>query len=55
MLDLYARQGKSQALKSAKFVISAEEKTSIQARIRKHPSGLRAPNRARVRSRGAWA
>jgi hypothetical protein len=38
ILDLYARQWQGKALQSDEFVISADEKTSIQARIRKHPS-----------------
>ena len=36
MLDLYARQWQGNALKPDEFVISADEKTSIQARRRKH-------------------
>ena len=36
VLDLYARQWQGRALKDDEFVISAEEKTSIQARRRKH-------------------
>jgi len=38
ILDLYARHWQGKRLKSDEFVISADEKTSIQARIRKHPS-----------------
>jgi len=38
ILDLYARQWQGQSLKDDEFVISADEKTSIQARIRIHPS-----------------
>jgi hypothetical protein len=38
LLDLYARQWMDQPLKSDEFVISADEKTSIQARRRKHAS-----------------
>lgn len=38
ILDLYARQWQGQPLKPDEFVVSADEKTSIQARIRKHPS-----------------
>lgn len=37
-LDLYARQFEGRQLKPDEFVISADEKTSIQARIRCHPS-----------------
>jgi hypothetical protein len=36
LLDLYARQWQGNALKPDEFVISADEKTSIQARRRKH-------------------
>jgi len=36
VLDLYARQWQGNALKPDEFVISADEKTSIQARRRKH-------------------
>jgi hypothetical protein len=36
VLDLYARQWQGRALKTDEFVISADEKTSIQARRRKH-------------------
>jgi hypothetical protein len=38
VLDLYAREWQGQALKEGEFVISADEKTSIQARRRKHPT-----------------
>ena len=36
ILDLYARQWQDKPLKDDEFVISADEKTSIQARRRKH-------------------
>ena len=36
VLDLYARQWQGTVLKEDEFVISADEKTSIQARRRKH-------------------
>lgn len=36
VLDLYARQWRGRALQDDEFVISADEKTSIQARRRKH-------------------
>ena len=60
ILDLYARQWQGKALKSDEFVISADEKTSIQARIRKHPSlPPRPAQAARVEHEyargGAWA
>jgi hypothetical protein len=38
VLDLYAGEWEGQPLESDEFVISADEKTSIQARIRCHPS-----------------
>lgn len=38
LLDLYARQWDEKPLKDDEFVISADEKTSIQARRRKHPT-----------------
>jgi len=37
-LDLYAREFEGRKLRRDEFVISADEKTSIQARIRCHPS-----------------
>lgn len=49
VLDLYARRFDVAALGADEYVISADEKTSIQARIRKHPSTPPAPGRpARV-------
>jgi len=38
VLDLYQGRWKGQALGSDEFVISADEKTSIQARVRLHPT-----------------
>jgi DDE superfamily endonuclease len=38
LLDLYARHWEDKPLKDDEFVISADEKTSIQARRRKHPT-----------------
>lgn len=38
VLDLYERQWQGRELKQDEFVISADEKTSIQARRRKHPT-----------------
>jgi len=60
ILDLYARQWQGQPLRSDEFVVSADEKTSIQARIRKHPSlPPRQGEAARVEHEytrgGAWA
>ena len=48
--------GRARPLRADEFVISADEKTSIQARIRKHPSlpprpGVTTAGRARVRAR----
>lgn len=49
LLDLYAQTWKRQPLGENEFVISADEKTSIQARIRPHPGQPPGPNRpARV-------
>jgi transposase len=38
VLDLYARRWEGRALHPAEYVISADEKTSIQARCRRHPT-----------------
>lgn len=38
VLDLYAKQWGGKPLEPNDYVISADEKTSIQARIRKHPT-----------------
>lgn len=38
VLDLYARRFEGKTLRIGEFVISADEKTSIQARVRCHPS-----------------
>ena len=45
VLDLYARRFDEVPLLADEYVISADEKTSIQARIRKHPSTPPAPHR----------
>lgn len=60
ILDLYAREWEGKPLEENAFVISADEKTSIQARIRKHPSSPPRPGRARRVEHeydrgGAWA
>ena len=47
ILDLYAGHWEGQPLHEDEFVLSADEKTSIQARIRKHPPCPRAPGRPR--------
>jgi hypothetical protein len=43
VLDLYARRWDGRALDANDFVLSTDEKTSIQARIRLHPSTPPAP------------
>jgi hypothetical protein len=49
VLDLYARRFHDTPLRPDEFVISADEKTSIQARIRKHATTPSAPSQpARV-------
>jgi len=60
ILDLYAGHWQGRALRSDAFVLSADEKTSIRARLRKHPSLPPAPGSpARVEHEysraGAWA
>jgi len=60
ILDLYARQWEGRPLRDDEFVLSADEKTSIQARIRKHASLPPRPGQpARVEHEyargGAWA
>ena len=60
ILDLYARRWEGRPLGPREYVISADEKTSIQARQRRHAPALVAPGRAmRVEHeytrRGAWA
>jgi hypothetical protein len=46
-LDLYAREWEGRPLSKADYVVSADEKTSIQARIRCHGSLALAPRRER--------
>src|SRR5437667_8015058 len=46
ILDLYERTRKGRRLKADELVICTDEKNSIQARIRKHPSSPPAPGRA---------
>jgi DDE superfamily endonuclease len=60
ILDLYAREWKGRRLKDDEFVLSADEKTSIQARRRKHPTRPPRPGTpTRVEHEyarsGAWA
>jgi hypothetical protein len=60
ILDLYARCWQGKALREDEFVISTDEKTSIQARMRIHPSLPTQPGKAmRVEHEyargGAWA
>ena len=38
ILDLYERRWQGKSLREDEFVISTDEKTSIQARLRIHPS-----------------
>lgn len=60
ILDLYAGEWEGHPLPAEDFVLSADEKTSIQARIRLHPTVPPGPGRAaRVEHEytrgGAWA
>src|SRR2546426_485713 len=60
ILDLYHRVWKGRRLRSDEFVISADEKTSIQARARKHPllktqSGRPMRIEHEYKRLGAWA
>jgi hypothetical protein len=60
ILDLYARRWEGQRLRRDEFVLSTDEKTSIQARLRRHPTLPPRPHRpARVEHEygrgGAWA
>lgn len=60
ILDLYQRQWQNQALQDDEFVISADEKTSIQARYRLHPTlppqpGVRMKVEHEYERKGAWA
>lgn len=60
ILDLYERRWQGQALRHDEFVISTDEKTSIQARLRIHPSRPTEPGKSmRVEHEyargGAWA
>jgi len=60
MLDLYERVWNGQALKDDEFVLSADEKTSIQARARLHPtvpaqSGKAMKVEHEYKRKGAWA
>lgn len=60
ILDLYERVWQGQALRSDEYVLSTDEKTSIQARLRKHPTLPTAPGSPmRVEHEykrcGAWA
>lgn len=60
ILDLYARRWQGKPLRPNEFVLCADEKTSIQARLRRHPSlPPRAGQAMRVEHEynraGAWA
>ena len=47
VLDLYAGVWEGRPLRADEYVLSADEKTSIQARLRRHPSLPPGPGRAR--------
>jgi hypothetical protein len=60
VLDLYARKFEGKRLKAGEYVICSDEKTSIQARIRCHPTAPAGPGRPlRVEHEydrgGSWA
>src|SRR5882672_3660005 len=60
ILDLYAKQWEGKRLRGDEFVLSTDEKTSIQARVRQHPTLPPCPQYvARVEHEyaraGAWA
>lgn len=60
ILDLYARRWEGHPLDAHDFVLSADEKTSIQARLRRHPSTPPGPGQPmrvehEYRRGGAWA
>ncbi len=60
LLDLYARQWEGKPLKDDEFVISADEKTSVQARTRMYPTRACRPRKAMSVEHeyfrcGAWA
>ncbi len=60
ILDLYTKQWQGNRLRADEFVLCADEKTSIQARIRKHPTlpprphGVTRVEHEYIRG-GAWA
>ncbi|HSB78526.1 MAG TPA: hypothetical protein VLM91_07050 [Candidatus Methylomirabilis sp.] len=51
ILDLYAQGLGGPALRDDEFVLSADEKTSIQARVRRHSTGPPQPGKPMVRGR----
>jgi DDE superfamily endonuclease len=60
ILDLYERRWQGQVLHHDEFVVSADEKTSIQARVCIHPSLPTEPGKSmrvehEYERRGAWA
>jgi hypothetical protein len=60
ILDLYQRRWQGKSLKDDEFVISADEKTSVQARRRIHPTLPTRPNKPmkvehEYQRPGAWA
>jgi hypothetical protein len=59
VLDLYARRFCGRRLRPDEYVLSADEKTSIQARVRRHPTAPPGPSRPALveheyRRAGAW-
>jgi len=60
ILDLYARSWEGEPLRPDEYVLSADEKTSIQARLRTHPAVPPSPGRPiyvehEYERGGAWA
>jgi hypothetical protein len=60
LLDLYQRYWRGKRLREDEYVLSTDEKTSIQARARCHPPLLPAPGRVlryehEYKRKGAWA
>jgi len=45
ILDLYAQEWEGRSLTAGDYVISADEKTSIQARVRRHPTSPPSPGK----------
>jgi hypothetical protein len=51
VLELYAGFWQGEALTDSDYVISADEKTSIQARVRLHPTLPPAPSHTKLQFR----